>query len=215
MSTIQVIVVPSEDDQAIEVREIERGDLKAMQKIVGGYVQVIDIGNPDASILLNEQGKLEGLDVNRRATAPCWIHNSAFRHRDILVGNCFVTGRPDETGETTSAPQELLDLGLYDRKLAEGKRHTQAVMALARGRVNLWAMLRDQRRYLEHPSTAPPPLDKQIENQSPSTIASVRRCSAGGGNRSASGHRHRNPHRHPCFPARCGYIARQGMPTDY
>ena len=32
----------------------------------------------------------------------------------------------------------------YDRKRAEGKRHTQAVIALARRRVNvLWAMLRD------------------------------------------------------------------------
>jgi transposase len=32
----------------------------------------------------------------------------------------------------------------YDRKRSEGKRHTQALIALARRRVNvLWAMLRD------------------------------------------------------------------------
>lgn len=38
----------------------------------------------------------------------------------------------------------------YDRKRAEGKRHRQAVLALARRRVNvLWAMLRDQRTYQE------------------------------------------------------------------
>jgi transposase len=36
----------------------------------------------------------------------------------------------------------------YTRKRAEGKRHTHAVLALARRRVNvLWAMLRDQRPY--------------------------------------------------------------------
>ncbi|MDO0930777.1 IS110 family transposase [Streptomyces sp. DG2A-72] len=36
----------------------------------------------------------------------------------------------------------------YERKRAEGKRHTQAVLALARRRVNvLWALLRDGRRY--------------------------------------------------------------------
>lgn len=36
----------------------------------------------------------------------------------------------------------------YDRKRAEGKRHTQAVLALARRRVNvLWAMLRDEAVY--------------------------------------------------------------------
>ena len=36
----------------------------------------------------------------------------------------------------------------YDRKRAEGKRHTQALVALARRRVNvLWAMLRDLWHY--------------------------------------------------------------------
>ena len=36
----------------------------------------------------------------------------------------------------------------YDRKRAEGKRHTQALIALARRRVNVvWAMLRDGTTY--------------------------------------------------------------------
>jgi transposase len=39
----------------------------------------------------------------------------------------------------------------YDRKRAEGKRHTQAVIALARRRVNvLWAMLRDGTEFKPH-----------------------------------------------------------------
>jgi transposase len=38
----------------------------------------------------------------------------------------------------------------YDRKRTEGKRHTQAVLALARRRVNvLWAMVRDDQLYQE------------------------------------------------------------------
>ena len=40
----------------------------------------------------------------------------------------------------------------YERKRKEGKAHKQAVMALARRRVNvLWAMLRDGRAYEEQP----------------------------------------------------------------
>jgi transposase len=40
----------------------------------------------------------------------------------------------------------------YDRKRAEGKRHGQAVIALARRRVDvMWAMLRDQRIYTDRP----------------------------------------------------------------
>lgn len=43
----------------------------------------------------------------------------------------------------------------YDRKRAEGKRHTQAVLALARRRVNvLWALLRDGRCYELTPPAA-------------------------------------------------------------
>ncbi|GHE12063.1 IS110 family transposase [Streptomyces alanosinicus] len=43
----------------------------------------------------------------------------------------------------------------YDRKRAEGKRHTQAVLALARRRGNvLWAVLRDGRAYELTPPTA-------------------------------------------------------------
>ncbi len=43
----------------------------------------------------------------------------------------------------------------YDRKRAEGKRHTQAVLALARRRVNvIWALLRDGRCYQPAPPDA-------------------------------------------------------------
>jgi transposase len=46
----------------------------------------------------------------------------------------------------------------YDRKRAEGKRHTQAVLALARRRINvLWAMLRDGRCFAPAPPARPTP----------------------------------------------------------
>ncbi len=36
----------------------------------------------------------------------------------------------------------------YDHKRAEGKKHVQAVLALARRRVNvMWALIRDRRHY--------------------------------------------------------------------
>ncbi len=43
----------------------------------------------------------------------------------------------------------------YDRKRAEGKHHTQAVLALARRRVNvLWVLLRENRCYEPSPPQA-------------------------------------------------------------
>ncbi|MFE4823819.1 hypothetical protein ACFRFU_47155 [Streptomyces sp. NPDC056704] len=42
----------------------------------------------------------------------------------------------------------------YERKRTEGKRHIQAVLALARRRVNvIWALLRDGRTYEAVPPT--------------------------------------------------------------
>ena len=51
----------------------------------------------------------------------------------------------------------MKELTLTDfRKRAEGERHTQAVLALARRRVNiLWAMLRDGSTYRDPPRPAP------------------------------------------------------------
>ena len=58
----------------------------------------------------------------------------------------------------------------YDGKRAQGKRHTQAVLALARRSVNvLWAMLRDHQPYQERDRRSSSPLDKRIENHVPST----------------------------------------------
>ena len=49
----------------------------------------------------------------------------------------------------------------YDRKRAEGKRHSQAVLALARRRVNvLWAMIRDTASTTTDDHQAHSPLDK-------------------------------------------------------
>lgn len=56
-----------------------------------------------------------------------------FGYRALFYQSAFSSMR--------SAPESR---AFYDRKRSEGKRHTQAVIALARRRVNvLWAMLRD------------------------------------------------------------------------
>lgn len=110
MSTIKIIVIPCDEERPIEVREIEQGDLSAMQQIVGKYVEVLDIENPSASIWLNEEGKWTGLEPNGRATCLLWVHQSDYRERDYLVGNCFITGQPNDEGDTTSAPDQLIDL---------------------------------------------------------------------------------------------------------
>ena len=61
-----------------------------------------------------------------------------------------VTDRSGSMPISTATCQE--SRRYYDRKRAEGKTHTQAVLVLARRRVNvLWALIRDNRTYQAAP----------------------------------------------------------------
>ncbi|MFZ0905712.1 MAG: IS110 family transposase [Mycobacterium sp.] len=63
------------------------------------------------------------------------------RYNRRLLRACYLSALISIRADTASRTY-------YDRKRAEGKRHTQAVLALARRRLNvLWAMLRDHTTY--------------------------------------------------------------------
>ncbi len=66
-------------------------------------------------------------------------------HRRMRGGNTRFSSESSTSrrlpASLRSAPESRV---FYERKRAEGKRHTQALIALARRRVNVvWAMLRD------------------------------------------------------------------------
>jgi transposase len=63
------------------------------------------------------------------------------RYNRRLLRACYLSALVSIRADTASRTY-------YDRKRSEGKRHTQAVLALARRRLNvLWAMLRDHTTY--------------------------------------------------------------------
>lgn len=69
--------------------------LEAMQAAVGGYIEIVGL-EEDICILLNEEGKLEGLPPNRRLG------------NDILVGDFYVCGNSEE-GDLTSLPEDAME----------------------------------------------------------------------------------------------------------
>jgi transposase len=104
---------------------------------------------------------------------------SAFQSADHLAGYAGLAPAPRDSGRRTgnlhrprrynrqlqrvfytsaqiSIQHSSASKAFYDRKRAEGKRHRQAVLALARRRVNvLWAMLRDHHTYTEPAENLP------------------------------------------------------------
>ena len=69
--------------------------LENLQEAVGGLIEIINIED-DVCILCNEEGKLIGLEGNRRLAD------------DIIVGTFYVCGSNDE-GELTSLNQRQID----------------------------------------------------------------------------------------------------------
>ena len=75
---------------------ILRNDLKSMQEVVGGLIDIIDL-EKDVCVLLNDEGKLIGLDGNRRL----W-------NGDIITGTFYVCGS-DNDGNLTSLNNEQIE----------------------------------------------------------------------------------------------------------
>lgn len=107
---IKVVVIPSDEDEPLAMRELEQGNLRAMQEIVGGLIEFTDIPAANASLVSNEEGLIYGLPLNTRATAI--LHTFAPIHtgHTILVGDCFICGLPDQDGDTQSVPDNLLKM---------------------------------------------------------------------------------------------------------
>lgn len=64
--------------------------LKALQEAVGGYIEAVYPFDDPVALIVNEEGKLDGLPLNR-----------ALRHKDgevydIMAGNILVVGLGDE-----------------------------------------------------------------------------------------------------------------------
>lgn len=77
--------------------------LKAMQRIVDGYIEVVKL-DKDTALVCNEEGKLIGLEGNRRV------------NQDVIAGTFFIVGDNNE-GEFISLTEE--QISKYQEKFKE------------------------------------------------------------------------------------------------
>jgi hypothetical protein len=98
VEVINGICIPAEITEPARVVEITDGD--SICALVGGYMEALMV-NPTTTCYLNEEGKLDGLPVNVRATAMM-LH--ALHGTDVIVGDVVLLGFDPETGEDLSLP---------------------------------------------------------------------------------------------------------------
>lgn len=104
------IVIPADLDQPVRLEQLDKADLGVYRRLVGGPLEAVELERPAASLYLNEQGKLEELPINPRATLIVWVHNSRYRGHDTIVGDVFIVGPVDEEGDDLTVPDELVAL---------------------------------------------------------------------------------------------------------
>jgi hypothetical protein len=105
---IHAIQIPVDEERPLYKVAID--GLSAMQAAVGGYIEFIDLGPLTASLIVNEEGKLEKRPINRRATLLFWLLFPSMRHCDVIVGDVLIVGHADSQGNTTDAPDEVVKL---------------------------------------------------------------------------------------------------------
>jgi hypothetical protein len=107
------VQIPQDEERPLYKVAID--GLSGMQAAVGGYIQVVDLTPLNASLVMDEEGKLTQKPINRRATLLFWLLFPSVRHRDVIVGDVILTGTPDKNGNTTDVPETLVKL-LFETK---------------------------------------------------------------------------------------------------
>lgn len=115
MKKIKVLVC--RPNTAPQVEEIENS-LDSLQSIVGGLVQAIYPHDDDSCILLNDEGKIIGLPVNR----PLLDENGDLY--DIMVGNIIIVRAPEDSEDFESLTDE--QISIYSKKYADYIKEDEA-----------------------------------------------------------------------------------------
>ena len=76
-------------------------DLQSMQALVGGYIQAVYPYEEPVALICNEDGKLDGLPLNRA------LRDSDGDIYDIVAGNFFIVGLGQN--DFTDLPHELAE----------------------------------------------------------------------------------------------------------
>ena len=103
---IILLIQPGEKPTLAEIS----GTLESMQKMVGGYIQVLYPFDDPIALVCNEDGKFLGLPLNRGLRDGCG------QIYDVVAGTFFLCSAPPDTDHLDSLPEELV--GKYQKRFA-------------------------------------------------------------------------------------------------
>jgi transposase len=174
----QMLTLPGERPAAAIIARLAKGVITLSQEIdeIEALIEGRFREHEHAAVICSMPGV--GVLLGAEFLAATGGDMTAFASADKLAGFAGLAPAPRDSGKVSgnlkrprhynrrllrmfylSALASLrfcpLSRGFYDRKRTEGKGHKQALLALARRRLNvLWAMIRDKRRFHHSPPVA-------------------------------------------------------------
>ena len=114
MERYAIIIRPNEETVLLHCYPGDSLDLKALQEIVEGHIETVPTAlagewsheqGVGLTLIINEEGKLLGMPVNRLAT------DMAYPFNDVIVGNAILIGTTDEDfiGLTKEAAENIVE----------------------------------------------------------------------------------------------------------
>ena len=97
MNKEQIEILVVEPEKKPYVKTIDNS-LQAMQEVVGGYIEPIYFD--DVAIVVNEEGKINGLSLNRS------LYDESGDRFDIIAGTFFVCGLGEENFTSLNEKQK-------------------------------------------------------------------------------------------------------------
>lgn len=116
--TLQInsIVIPADDELPLQGSQLDPTSVADYRDLIKGSLEVTTLRYPPASLYINEQGKLQELPLNVRATMLLWMHSPTARYGDFIAGDAVLVGPTGHDGNDTDVPKTFVDTLLETRR---------------------------------------------------------------------------------------------------
>ncbi|UVK63493.1 hypothetical protein SEA_AEGEUS_142 [Mycobacterium phage Aegeus] len=99
-------------DGTVTPTQIDNMGARDLQKIVGGYIEAINIYTPRGEVTLwgHDEAKIIRLPINKGATLIWWKLNPEMAEQDVLAGPIVITGGADADGACLPVPEWIQEI---------------------------------------------------------------------------------------------------------
>lgn len=96
---VKALFVPADPAKATKILTVDQDTPKMLQQLVGGWIEAVSTADSTWHAYCNEEGKIERLPLNVRATRLARLLGWDHSRRDVLVGDVVFLGDGPEGAE--------------------------------------------------------------------------------------------------------------------